>query len=142
MSAFQPGDVVVCVDDRGPRNEPTETPTGWIVRGNHYRVEKCIDHVLGAGVKISGVAVNRFDWFYADRFRKIDDEVTEEFREQLRAIKSPAPCFDHSEPHCFWCQADTLDHKQDPSVQSPRAESRRAFLPPVGARRQTSEAPR
>ena len=91
MSApFQPGDVVVCVDDRDCLN---------IRRGAVYRVAevRCgYDIVSGEsgayGVVLAGVKTDPgYDTWHPIRFRKIDDEVSEDFREQMRSLGKRTP---------------------------------------------------
>lgn len=83
MSApFQPGDVVQVIDGI------LDLKTGSI-----HRVVAAHPPVPGMtstwGIRVSGADHN---WLHAfqgwrhTRFRKIDDEVTEEFREQLRKL--------------------------------------------------------
>jgi hypothetical protein len=93
MSApFQPGDVVVCVDDR----QSPYSPHG-LLRGAYYRIaglrppmynsvinEKCL------GVELVAPESGNPNGYGAFRFRKIDDEVTDEFRAQLRSLNTPA----------------------------------------------------
>lgn len=97
MSApFQPGDVVVCVDA-----EPlpySVIPIRCIRVGGVYRVEafnpKMLDRFSGEcfdGVQLVGVVADTgTGWLGAYRFRKIDDDVTEDFREQMRSLGKPA----------------------------------------------------
>lgn len=100
MSApFQPGDVVVCVDDRPSwSNTPyqAEHCRKHLRRGAIYRVVSIVVAPSGdVGLGLSGIPncptpFGDTGWS-AFRFRKIDDEVTEDFREQLRSLKSPKP---------------------------------------------------
>jgi hypothetical protein len=87
MSApFQPGDVVVCVDLSQDRNG--NVPETLRVRGKGAPYRVVWVGVNRAGRPILGLfgtpAEPPGDQGYRHwRFRKIDDEVTEEFREQL-----------------------------------------------------------
>lgn len=93
MSApFQPGDVVVCV-----HVDPSEVSDAeWLPSvGSYYRVLECFEAVDWHGREHWGVVIDgdpvdcpedegagwRSDWF-----RKIDAEVTEDFRQQLRKL--------------------------------------------------------
>lgn len=85
MSApFQPGDVVVCVDNAPNDDTNDPGPLAWLVLRRVYRVRTvglpfdCI-HVVGDGL-------GRGAGWQPHRFRKIDAEVTGEFREQLRKL--------------------------------------------------------
>lgn len=102
MSApFQPGNVVLCVDDRPGKVKRTllgecEVVASQLRRGSIYRVSKVGPAPNGkVGVFIEGIPpLVAWDGelpFRSDRFRKIDDEVTEDFRQQLRSLKSPKP---------------------------------------------------
>jgi hypothetical protein len=90
MSApFQPGDVVVCVDNAPDRRCQRPELLAWLAVGRHYRVRTtglpfdCI-HVNGDGLSM-------LEGWQPHRFRKIDDEVTEEFREQLANLPVREP---------------------------------------------------
>lgn len=98
MSApFQPGDVVVCVDDRFRDGPDYVDFRNRVVRGRVYRVEYVAQFYDGAwGVQLVGDGAGPTSAWEADRFRKIDDEVTEDFREQLRSLKSPKPTLNPS----------------------------------------------
>jgi hypothetical protein len=91
MSApFNVGDVVVCVDDRPT---PAWGETG-LKRGRMYRVSRVGPVMLNTllqrdchSVDVVGVvAPSRGRGFGDFRFRKIDDEVTESFRSQLKSL--------------------------------------------------------
>jgi hypothetical protein len=81
MAPFDVGDVVVCVDDRPGKHG---IAPARIRKGATYRVEDISP--LGRGVTLRGVDASPAWWFRADRFRKIDADTTEEFREQLRSL--------------------------------------------------------
>jgi hypothetical protein len=97
MSApFQPGDVVVCVDDRPLRwgcigNSPV-TP---LRRGSFFRVTAIVWTLEGDSILIDGerphtcLCCDGESGWHPERFRKIDDEVEEVFREQMRALGKP-----------------------------------------------------
>ena len=101
MSApFQPGDVVVCVDDRTSPGSPIVR----FKRGKEYRVRSVFltegrqrRHDI-FGEVVWGIVIAGFEnkAAAAQRFRKIDEGVTEEFREQLRSLKSPKPTLNPS----------------------------------------------
>jgi hypothetical protein len=127
VSSFQPGDVVICVDGR-----PGGNPANWHPkRGDYYRIEAMGKARWGVWVDLAEDPSARDEWGWdARRFRKIDDEVSDAFRETLRRIKSRAPaqvCRDHFELLCILCQADTLDHSNTP-----------ADIPPTGGTRALS----
>lgn len=76
MNNIQPGDVVMCVDDRSPNSIVPDRPV--LRRGHLYRVAK-ITHGDKTGKPMLGLdehAIgNGLHWcWYADRFRKINDE--------------------------------------------------------------------
>jgi hypothetical protein len=79
---FQPGDVVVCVDDRLGTHGKCFSGE-WVSKGAHYRITVVYQN---QGVKLAGFQLDGREWFSVRRFRKIDDEVTEEFREQLAKL--------------------------------------------------------
>lgn len=87
MSApFQPGDVVVCVDD-SPDTRGNMVVARFLRRLAIYRVEWCGLTTVGVwGVQLFGDPSTRSGAWAADRFRKIDDDVTEDFREQMRSL--------------------------------------------------------
>jgi hypothetical protein len=90
MPPFDVGDVVVCVDDRLREHSGKSVPQR-IRKGNLYRV---IGAAVSPWLRLPTVTldgVHSETGFYADRFRKIDAEVTEEFREQLRKLPVPEP---------------------------------------------------
>jgi hypothetical protein len=83
---FQPGDVVVCVDD-GPN------PFGGLQHGLRvrqcYRIEAAFDDIrvqLPLVLVFGRRSLDHTGAYLASRFRKIDAEVTEAFREQLRKL--------------------------------------------------------
>ena len=90
---FSPGDLVEVIDAR-PRawHEPKDH---HIAKGDVMTVDAFSRAFpLGWGfpnafVRVRGRRGKVAQWD-AYRFRKIDDEVTEEFREQLRTIRTPA----------------------------------------------------
>lgn len=97
---FQFGDVVVCVD----RDEGMITPISqaWVRLGAVYRIVCCEigDNELTGEelwcVTLDGDPENIIDpdgAYPAAWFRKIDDDVTDEFREALRQlpVKTPEP---------------------------------------------------
>lgn len=91
MAPFQPGDVVVCVNDRAPR---WNVPLPFMVkRGRFYRVTEAFSSALGNPLvllngqrKMLNAHGTMTAGWAADRFRKIDDETAEEFRQQMRAL--------------------------------------------------------
>lgn len=96
MSApFQPGDCVVCVDASSRKLSARPiTPIMTLVRGAIYRVASAFNAPNGDPVVLlDGEAPHRFHEYpgqvtgwLASRFRKIDDEVTDEFRSMLRNL--------------------------------------------------------
>lgn len=93
MSApFQPGDVVECIKEF-PLHGPSDAPVlggEWYPRvGGFYRC---------CGMDYDCVELEEdpdkfnpdFGWNWS-HFRKIDADVTEDFRQQLRSLKSPKP---------------------------------------------------
>ncbi len=91
MGDFKRGDVVVCVDAKPDARDPKA----------YLLIERKTYRVGAVGARADGVYSLAFHcipsdtlgkgWaFTADRFRKIDDEVTEAFREQLRSLPKPA----------------------------------------------------
>lgn len=100
MSApFQPGDVVVCVDASAPSQYwrkrshrfPLALGSIWRVRGTG------LSETGEEGIYLFGYRGPIYDRtkreapLRPDRFRKIDDEVTDEFRQALKSLKSPTP---------------------------------------------------
>jgi hypothetical protein len=92
---FQPGDVVVCVDTLGPPLEIWEP-----LLGAHYRISRCgpsAGPVWVGGerfrddfiVSLVEEPANDDTGWAAKMFRKIDDEVSESFREQMRELGKP-----------------------------------------------------
>lgn len=86
---FQPGDVVVCINE-GPNpggGEPWEPKVRWLYRiADVFDVE---DPTLGV-VTVCDLFEDPFrvaaaGWA-ATMFRKIDEDVTESFREQMRSL--------------------------------------------------------
>lgn len=95
MSApFQPGDVVVCVDDRRSLDFycADQSWTVSITRGAYYRVTGIVLTIPGPALLLDGERPHTCsccdgeNGWNPHRFRKIDDDVTEEFREQLRKL--------------------------------------------------------
>lgn len=89
MSApFQPGDVVVCVDDARealPGARWSRTP---VRKGGIYRVLWCRQSAFPGVYAVrltSDTADENAGWRHT-RFRPIDADVTEDFREQLRKL--------------------------------------------------------
>lgn len=84
---FQPGDCVICVY-AGP-NHDGGIPAD-IVEGAVYRVDHCFLHLHSAHMLVALVGnvnfVDETGAYLASRFRKIDDEVTESFRQQMRSL--------------------------------------------------------
>ena len=105
MSApFQVGDAVVCVDDSACRCCGMDLPAR---KGRYYHVEatqrgfnnilnEYITSLVLRGVPTTGLGRHSGWGLNAARFRKIDDEVTEEFREQLRSLNPPKPILNPS----------------------------------------------
>jgi hypothetical protein len=90
---FQPGDVVVCVDAKPDARDPE---AGHLVERKTYRVAvigpRDTDGSLSVGFDcIPGSRPNTVYGFSVARFRKIDDEVNDAFREQMRALRTPVP---------------------------------------------------
>lgn len=90
MSDFQPGDVVVCVNllPRGGVQDRYASNLQRLSVGRHYRVVSAGFCPSGAqSVVLSGVRSDaRNGQWWAGRFRKIDADTTEEFREQMRSL--------------------------------------------------------
>jgi len=93
MSApFQPGDVVVCVDNKPATS--MQNPLPPVSLGSVHRVSWCgvttdaDDGRLRCGVNLDeGIACI---WTRpAEWFRRIDGEVTEDFRSMLRTLGNP-----------------------------------------------------
>jgi len=85
---FEPGDVVVCLRDfPGPADQ-------WgPVKGGYYRVEGCVHELFGWFVELAEDPDSfdpDFGWG-AQHFRKIDEGVTEEFREVLGTLTPGKP---------------------------------------------------
>lgn len=96
MSApFAPGDVVVVVPRpvRGasPNVRYIQSPRSRLKVGSYHRIQgvfRCFDVWA---VRLCGVEPSPGSkGFPADRFRKIDDEVTDEFKAHLRELIAPA----------------------------------------------------
>lgn len=88
MSApFAPGDVVVAVyEDVCPvhMGDPHYDTT---MIGQHFRIRDI--EIVGACVGYVDIGDgNGCDWC-AGTFRKVDDEVTEDFRERLKSLSTP-----------------------------------------------------
>lgn len=90
---FEPGDVVVCVDDRLPPDPYRELPPGMpLRRGRVYRVTfvHAPDAAGNFGVELAGVdAPDTPNWapaFAHVRFRKIDDKEYPDVLERLKAL--------------------------------------------------------
>lgn len=91
MSApFKPGDCVECID-AGPSEEGYTPPE--LIQGAHYTVFAVGEDPFGQpGVFLDEQDSRGFAGGYlAYRFRKIDDEVTEDFRARLRTLNPPEP---------------------------------------------------
>lgn len=93
MSApFKSGDVVVCVDDRGCRccGDPVPVSKGAIYRVVDLWLSKTDGQERWA-VVLANVPLpqTHAPGINAARFRKIDDEVTEEFVAELRRLSAP-----------------------------------------------------
>jgi hypothetical protein len=98
MSApFAPGDVVVCVDASPARIAMSDKGKQLVARyckvDAVYRVE-AVRLSLGRRpgklcLKFVGIDSEPYAGFSASRFRKIDDEVSEDFRQQLKSLSKP-----------------------------------------------------
>ena len=82
---FQPGDVVVCVDDAAFTCSHGTTHLGFTIK------RSAVVRVQSLSVSSCGCGTIKWDDRYmaqamAERFRKIDADVTEDFREQLRKL--------------------------------------------------------
>lgn len=86
MPPFDVGDVVVCVDNRAGKHGVAPQR---LARGNSYRITGLSP--TGIGVCLAGVDPTPAVGFLASRFRKIDADVTEEFRETLRKLPVREP---------------------------------------------------
>jgi len=92
QAPFAPGDVVVCVDDSPCRccGNPISVRVG-----PYYRVERLGVNPGPRGpfrlLILSGVPASprHSRGVNANRFRKIDDEVDEAFREQMHSLGKP-----------------------------------------------------
>lgn len=97
---FQPGDVVVCVDDSIPSDAPElkRIVMGRLRKGACHRVLALSVNPYGdVGLILSNLDASPWRHGWAPkRFRKIDEGVTEDFREQLRSLKSPKPTLNPS----------------------------------------------
>lgn len=93
MSApFQPGDRVECID-ASPRDGAIIPIHKFLVQGADYLVSDVIDHNNqhdGWSLRLVGIPVPdpMEGWNYRP-FRKIDDEVTEDFRSMIRTLANP-----------------------------------------------------
>lgn len=105
MAPFEPGDVVVCVDASPPRIARSERMKalvravcrlGAVHRVADVRVAWGRRSKGRTALVLQGIDSNPAAGFDAERFRKIDDEVTEEFRVQMRSlgkpVTAPEPC--------------------------------------------------
>jgi len=91
---FQPGDCVECID-ASPRGGAIIPIHKFLVQGAVYLVSDVIDHNNkhdGWSLRLAGIPVPdpMEGWNYR-RFRKIDDDATEDFREQLRSPGNGEP---------------------------------------------------
>jgi len=98
MSGFQPGDVVVCVDDSMPNVMPKNVTRvlalwGYIRAGAHYRVSEAgMCPTFGAPfIRLEGMAETMpiASGMNPERFRRIDDEQHPEALAMIRAIGKP-----------------------------------------------------
>lgn len=92
IAPFQPGDVVVCVATGGEYDFVAPVP--FVSLRGVYRIGRCGRCRDIWAVQLVGdpnMAAYPRAGYPAFYFRKIDAEVTEDFRQQLRSLKSPKP---------------------------------------------------